>query len=146
MVISTVLIASAYPLGYNGAMTPIGTKLIALALGLTALVGVSGCAAETNEVAMGPDVTVIDVRTPEEFELGHLEGAVNINVASGVFEAEIAELDPAGKYIVYCRTGNRSAQAVKIMKDAGFANLTDAGSVEEAADYTGLPVVVGAAQ
>lgn len=127
-------------------MTPISTKLIALALGLAALVGVSGCAAETNEVAMGPDVTVIDVRTPEEFGLGHLDGAVNISLTSGVFETEIASLDPAGKYIVYCRSGNRSAQAAKIMKDAGFANLTDAGSVEEAADYTGLPVVVGASQ
>lgn len=111
-----------------------------LAFGLLATAG--ACGTSANHVEMGPDVTVVDVRTPEEFAMGHLDGAVNISLTSGNFEQEIQSLDPTGKYIIYCRTGNRSAQAVDIMTDLGFENLHDAGSMEDGAQYTGLDIVM----
>ena len=89
------------------------------------------------------EVVIIDVRTPAEFAEGHLEGAVNHNVEDGTLAAALAGLDPAGEYVVYCRSGRRSAIAVAQMADAGFANVTDLGSVEEAASATGLAVVTG---
>ena len=64
-------------------------------------------------------VTVIDVRSPEEFAEGHLPGAVNVDVQAPSFPAEIAELDPSARYAVYCRSGNRSRVAIDLMTQAG---------------------------
>jgi rhodanese-related sulfurtransferase len=65
-------------------------------------------------------VVILDVRTPGEFAEGYIEGAQNIDFQSGNFENEIAALDKNVTYAVYCRSGNRSGQAAKIMHDAGF--------------------------
>lgn len=120
------------------------------ALGLVAALALTGCTAPatnsdtpaTSAAAPAAEVgTVIDVRTPDEFADGHLEGAVNIDVSQATFADEIAKLDKAGTYTVYCRSGNRSAQAVQQMKDAGFTNVADAGGFQAAADSLGLPVV-----
>jgi len=87
------------------------------------------------------DAVIIDVRTPEEFELGHLEGAVLINFKDASFDAKIAELDPNAEYIVYCRSGNRSAQAAARMREAGIGNIVDLGSLENASAKTGIDIV-----
>lgn len=87
------------------------------------------------------DAVIIDVRTPEEFELGHLEGAVLINFKDSSFDAKIAELDPNAEYIVYCRSGNRSAQAAARMREAGIGNIVDLGSLENASAKTGIDIV-----
>ena len=84
---------------------------------------------------------IIDVRTPEEDAAGHLDGATLIDIKDASFDAKIAELDPNASYIVYCRSGNRSAQAVERMKGAGFTNLTDLGSLENASEQTGIAIV-----
>lgn len=68
-------------------------------------------------------VITLDVRTPGEFNEGHIEGALLIDFQSGNFENEIASLDKSKTYAVYCRSGNRSGKAVKVMSDAGFPNL-----------------------
>ena len=68
-------------------------------------------------------VVTLDVRTPGEFMTGHIDGAENIDFESGSFEEEISTLDKNGTYAVYCRSGNRSGQAVAIMHDAGFHNV-----------------------
>ena len=68
-------------------------------------------------------VVILDVRTPGEFAEGYIEGAQNIDFQSGNFENEIAVLDKNATYAVYCRSGNRSGQAAKIMHDAGFHNV-----------------------
>lgn len=68
------------------------------------------------------DYIVIDVRTPEEFEAGHVPGASVVDVKSPDFSQKIGELDKDKEYLVYCRSGNRSAKALKIMQDAGFTN------------------------
>lgn len=69
-----------------------------------------------------PGVTIVDVRTPDEFAAGHIEGAVNIDVQNG-FQDAIAKLDKASTYAVYCHSGNRSALASQEMVDAGFQKV-----------------------
>ena len=84
---------------------------------------------------------VIDVRTPSEFAEQHLQGALNINLQGDDFVERISQLDRNGTYAVYCRSGNRSSQAVAAMKTLGFVNVTDHGSVAEASDSLGIPVI-----
>jgi phage shock protein E len=77
------------------------------------------------ELAADPTITVIDVRTPEEFAQGHLAGAAMIDFQSSAFAEDVAALDPSGRYLVYCRSGNRSAQAVTLMRELGFDEVYD---------------------
>ena len=86
-------------------------------------------------------IITLDVRTPGEFNEGHIEGSKLIDFQSGNFESEIATLDKSKTYAVYCRSGSRSGQAVKIMSDAGFTNLynLDGGVIDWA--NAGLPLV-----
>jgi rhodanese-related sulfurtransferase len=86
---------------------------------------------------------IIDVRTPEEFAAGHLDGALLIDIKNPSFDAEIARLDAAASYIVYCRSGNRSAQAADRMRAIGIENITDLGSLENASAQTGVAIVQG---
>jgi rhodanese-related sulfurtransferase len=66
---------------------------------------------------------VVDVRTPEEFAAGHLPDAVNVNVEDPTFESQIASLDKGATYVVYCRSGRRSAVATDAMAAAGFTSV-----------------------
>jgi rhodanese-related sulfurtransferase len=117
--------------------TTLRASLIA-ATGAAAL-ALTGCAsAEPIEVTS--DTVVIDVRTPGEYAAGHLDGAVNLDLTSGQLAAEIPSLDADDEYVVYCKSGNRSAQATALMEEAGL-EVTDAGSMQQAADATGLPIV-----
>lgn len=68
---------------------------------------------------------VIDVRTPEEFEAGHIEGALNINVKAAEFVDEIQKLSKTDTLLVYCRSGRRSAYAAQVMVSFGFRKIYD---------------------
>ena len=65
------------------------------------------------------------MRTPAEFAVGHLEGAVNADVQSADFAQALAALDPDRNYAVYCRSGSRSKAAMAVMQQSGFSNLFD---------------------
>jgi rhodanese-related sulfurtransferase len=69
--------------------------------------------------------TIIDVRTSEEFEEGHIAGALNINVKSEEFIAEIENLTKSDTLLVYCRSGRRSLYAAQIMVSFGFIKIYD---------------------
>lgn len=86
-------------------------------------------------------LVLLDVRTPDEYATGHLQGAVNINVEDSAFDDSIADLDKDGHYVVYCRSGRRSALAVQKMRDAGFTDVTDAGAIDSAAALFGIAIV-----
>jgi phage shock protein E len=75
--------------------------------------------------AAEPKIILLDVRTPGEFAAGHLANAINIDFQSGYFEEEVAKLDKSASYAIYCRSGNRSGQAVKVMADLGFTDMYD---------------------
>lgn len=68
---------------------------------------------------------VVDVRTPREFDAGHLPGAANIDVQSPDFRDKISVMPLDEEIIVYCRSGNRSAEAVRIMQELGFKNILE---------------------
>ena len=100
-------------------------------------------AAAFADLAAADGVVILDVRTPQEFAEGHLEGAVNLDVSSPDFAAGVAELDPATTYAVYCRSGNRSQTAMQQMQGAGITALADlAGGIQAWVD-AGNEVVTG---
>ena len=69
------------------------------------------------------DFIILDVRTPEEFKIEHIENAILIDYRSGDFKDKINQLDKKKTYLVYCRGGGRSAGAIEIMKDLDFISL-----------------------
>ncbi len=73
------------------------------------------------------DFIILDVRTPEEFAGGHLPGAVNLNLLAPDFAARLDGLDRGRSYLVYCRTGHRSTQAVQAMERLGFRSVIHMG-------------------
>ena len=119
------------------------TSMAAVAcIGAIALLSSCG----NNEEAITMDYStaiIIDVRTTEEFAAGHLDGAVNYNVEDGTLEQALPSLDPNANYVVYCRSGRRSAVAVDLMKENGFTQIADLGSLEDAADATGFAIING---
>jgi rhodanese-related sulfurtransferase len=107
-------------------------KIILIAL--TAVTLLSACTSETGAISnVGVEEfrkqissvsgVIIDVRTPEEFNAGHVENAININVDSSDFQSKISELDKNLTYFVYCKSGRRSTLATDQMADSGFTSL-----------------------
>jgi len=84
--------------------------------------------------------TVLDVRTPEEFDSGHLEDAVNIDFYEAAFADEIAQLDRDASYVLYCRSGNRSGQTLALMRELGFTDVHDVAGGIVAWSEAGLPI------
>lgn len=112
----------------------------ALALVLAACGGTDTAAPAADAGAALPAGTVlIDVRTPEEFDTGHLVGALNLPVELPAFPDQVAELDPDAEYLVYCRSGRRADLAVAYMTELGL-DARNVGSVAEAAAETGVAV------
>jgi phage shock protein E len=86
--------------------------------------------APTEAVAILGSHVVIDVRTPAEYSAGHIKGAQNIDVEASDFAARIAPLDHKAAYLVYCRSGRRSAIAASQMAAAGFSDIVDGGAMD----------------
>ncbi len=89
------------------------------------------------------DLVVLDVRTPEEFAEGHLEGAVLVDFYAADFAEQLAALDTDVPYLVYCRSGNRSGQALGVMEQIGFTSAVDVDGGIVAWTDAGLPVTTG---
>jgi len=68
---------------------------------------------------------VLDVRTAQEFNQGHVPGAVNVDISDPQFKTKIAALDKSKTYLVHCAKGVRSARATKIMAPLGFTDILD---------------------
>jgi rhodanese-related sulfurtransferase len=69
------------------------------------------------------DIILIDVRTPEEFAQGHIPGAKLINIYDQNFQQKLSALPKNQTVMVYCRSGNRSMQAVPALQKAGFKEI-----------------------
>jgi rhodanese-related sulfurtransferase len=67
-----------------------------------------------------PNVQLIDVRTPGEFEQGTIDGARNIDFFNANFKAQISELDKDVPTLIFCKSGGRSAKALQMFKAEGF--------------------------
>ncbi len=70
-----------------------------------------------------PDFVIIDVRTPEEFTEGYIEGAINIDFYSETFADELDILDKNKTYLIYCRSDNRSGRALPLMEELNFREV-----------------------
>lgn len=85
--------------------------------------GVESVSAEAFAQIIANDTTIIrlDVRTAEEYAEGHIEGSINIDVLSPDFEQKaLAQLPKDKKIALYCRSGNRSKQAMRILANNGY--------------------------
>ena len=80
-------------------------------------------ASEAAKLLAEGNVAVLDVRTPEEFQSGHLPGAINVDYRGRDFPERVAQLDKSKAWLVYCRSGNRSSGAVGVMKKLGFTKI-----------------------
>ena len=129
-------------------------RAAALSLGAVLLLGVSACGGGDGEPSpsassASPDAasapvpaeealaliadgaSVIDVRTPEEFDAGHLDEATNIDVQADDFTDRISELPRDASYVVYCASGRRATGAVEQMTDLGFTDVVNGGGYDD---------------
>ena len=86
------------------------------------------------------NVVVLDVRTPREFEAGHIKGATNINFNDKEFARRVAALDKNKTYIVHCAAGGRSAKACEQIKTMDFKNMLHMNQGFNAWKEAGKPV------
>ncbi len=69
------------------------------------------------------DFVILDVRTPQEYSSGRIEGSENINFYDYNFKEELSKLDKNKTYFIYCRSGSRSGKTLELMKSLGFKKV-----------------------
>jgi rhodanese-related sulfurtransferase len=103
---------------------------------LLCFLSIVGCDNSTAQTKLSPDdfekliqtdknVQLVDVRTPQEMANGHIEKAVNINIADADFQAKMSQLDKTKPVAVYCGVGGRSGKAAAILTTLGFTKIYD---------------------
>ncbi|MFT4690461.1 MAG: rhodanese-like domain-containing protein [Verrucomicrobiia bacterium] len=80
---------------------------------------------EFERILKEKKLTVLDVRTPAEYDDGHIKGAKLINFYAADFAKQVGKLDKKKEYLVTCRSGGRSARACQLMTKLGFKKLYD---------------------
>lgn len=104
---------------------------------------VSVSAPEFDTKIKTDSVQLLDVRTPQEYAEGHIEGALNINVQSDDFQQMAGkELSKGSTILVYCRSGRRSMDAAGILTRLGYRVINLKGGIIEWKE-NGLPVTTG---
>ena len=88
-----------------------------------------------------PDTIILDVRTPDEFELFYIKGALNIDAQEKYFKLALGQLDTEKTYLVHCHSGERSTKAIDILQEIGFTNLVHMHEGMREWNHAKLPVV-----
>ena len=138
--------ALALALGVTGCSAGSGDGVSATAGPTASGAPASGATLDAADFAAAlksPGTVVLDVRTAAEFAEGHLPGAVNLDVQSPEFAAQMSGLDPAVPYAVYCRSGNRSQVAVDLMAQSGLTRTYHLAGGIGAWQQAGGEVVTG---
>lgn len=88
-----------------------------------------------KEIVRKPATKFVDVRSEMEFNTGHLKGAVNIPLDQ--FQQRYKEIKGLGEIpvVFYCRSGNRSGQAVSFLRQLGIENIYNGGAMEDVKFY-----------
>jgi rhodanese-related sulfurtransferase len=94
-----------------------------------------------QENQQNPEFVIIDVRTPAEFAQRHIENAINIDYYSDTFSDETEALDKNKTYLIYCRSGARSSQALALMAVQNFSEVYNISGGINTWQAVGLPVV-----
>jgi phage shock operon rhodanese PspE len=92
----------------------------------------ASCVLALLSLAAQAKEVIVDVRTPQEFAAGHVDGAINIehgNIAQGVAKAGIGKDDTIK---LYCQSGRRSGMALDTLKGLGFSKAENVGGLEQA--------------
>jgi rhodanese-related sulfurtransferase len=76
-----------------------------------------------QENKANPNFVILDVRTPKEFQEGHIEGAINLDYYAKTFVDDLDRLDKTNVYLIHCRTGSRSGKTFGFMKKLGFQEV-----------------------
>ena len=84
---------------------------------------------------------LIDLRTPEEYDNGHINKAINLNYFDANFSAQCQKLDPKKTTYIYCQSGGRSHKASLILKQLGFKKIIDLKGGINAWEGNKLPLV-----
>lgn len=87
--------------------------------------GIIDAATFKARLAEMPDAVLVDIRTPQEFNAGHIEGAKNIDFYERSFADEMSKLPRDKPVFIYCHSGNRSGQAGRQMASMGFQYVYD---------------------
>ncbi|MFC1862257.1 rhodanese-like domain-containing protein [Chloroflexota bacterium] len=117
-------------------------NLMLLALSVSMVIGVvfmGGCAPTQTQMiedvsaqeafaliqnnSNDPDFIIVDVRTPQEFAEGHVEKANNLDFNSETFRDDVNRLDKDKTYLIYCHSGNRSRNALNVMRELDFTKI-----------------------
>jgi len=95
-------------------------------------------------VTQNETVIVLDVRTPEEYAMGNIERALNINIAEADFSERVSKLDRDKTYIIHCSANvksDRSAKSLELMSSFGFDKLLNMEGGIIAWEQSGHPLV-----
>jgi len=90
-----------------------------------------------------PGFALLDIRTPAEVEAGHISGADNLDFYGATFEQDLKKLDRDKIYLIYCRSGNRTAQARAMMDRLGFPKVYDLDGGVNAWKSLSYPICLG---
>jgi phage shock protein E len=82
---------------------------------------------------------IIDVRTAEEFQSGHLEKSINIEWQEILSIS--SNIDKSKKIYLYCRSGKRSQKATEILSQAGFIDVENLGSISQASEKLQVKII-----
>ena len=118
------------------------------------LFGLAGCAQQTTSQAtrhvaaadakrlieQNPDLVLLDVRTPDEFSQGHVQGARNLDFYAPNFEQQLTALDSTKTYLLYCASGNRSGKAAKMLEGHNFGTVYNSTAGFQELKSAGVPV------
>ena len=88
-----------------------------------------------------PQFRIVDVRTPAEFNAGHLENADLVDFFSSSFAEEMKQLDKDRTYLIYCRSGGRSSSTLALMEELGFSKVYNMSGGILGWNAQGLPTV-----
>ena len=76
-----------------------------------------------SQLMVQPNTVILDVRTPAEYQQGHIPHATLINFHDQNFSQQLDSLDKSKTYLVYCASGGRSSKASQLMTDKGFKSV-----------------------
>ena len=97
--------------------------------------------AEFSEFIKAEECLLIDVRSAEEYVQGHIVGSATIDFYSPEFESKFMFIKPNQKMALYCNTGNRSGQAIYLLKDLGYTDIVQLNGGLNAWEDEGYEIV-----
>ncbi len=100
-------------------------KYLLIVLAIALILFILNHKASTKSLALPQNAFLVDVRTTEEFSKGSVPGSVNIPLSD--IPSSIDEFQGKENIVLFCRSGNRSGKAIKILEQAGVQNLTNGG-------------------